>query len=189
MNRGLAYYRLGDYPAAIADNNHLIQHQPHDLRAYFNRGLAQVALGQHQAAITDFNQALAQRSGSDAAILAEIYIDRGLAYFALTDVPAAIQLDSSNDRAYYNRGCMHGRQGNYIAAIQDFTQALKLNPDNPEAHLDRGVAHYNLGDEPQALKDLQQAAQFFQSQGKTIAYQRTVNLIKQVQQAQEPVVT
>ncbi len=86
LNRGLAYYRLGNYPAAIADNNHLIQNQPHDLRAYFNRGLTQVGLGKPEAAIADFNQALAQRSGSDAATLAEIYIDRGLAYFALTDV-------------------------------------------------------------------------------------------------------
>lgn len=108
---------------------------------------------------------------------------------AIADFNQAIQLDVNNDRAYYNRGCMYGRQEDYIAAIQDFTQALKLKPDSPEAHLDRGVAHYNLGNEQQALKDLQQAAQFFQSQGKTIPYQRTVNLIKQVQQAQEPVVT
>ena len=40
--------------------------------------------------IADFNQALARPSKSDPATIAEIYIDRGLAHFALADVPSAI---------------------------------------------------------------------------------------------------
>lgn len=196
LNRGLAYYRSGEFQAAVDDNTHLIKLQPDDFRAYFNRGLAMAALGNYKQAIAEYDQAMTLTSDTEPILIADMHTDGGLAKFelkdmsgAIADSDAAIQLNAHNHRAYYNRGCMHGRQGNYTAAIRDFTQALALNPDNPEAHLDRGVAHYNLGDAQQALNDLQEAAKAFLAQGKATAYQRTVNLIKQVQKSQEPVFT
>jgi tetratricopeptide (TPR) repeat protein len=161
LNRGIAHYRLGEYPDAIQDATALIQKQPHDLRAYFNRGLAKAALAQPQQAIADYNQALAKATQTEPATLAEIYIDRGLAYVATTELGSAIadfdtatHLDALNDRAYFNRGCIEGQQGNYTAAIEDFTQALALNPSNADAFFDRGMAYYQLSQKQQALRRL-----------------------------------
>lgn len=102
--------------------------------------------------------------------------------FAIADFSLAIRLNGNDYRAYYNRGCASGRQGSYTAAMRDFTQALQLNPNNPEAYLNRGMAHYNLGYHQKALIDLEQAAKYFLNQGKTLAYQQTVDLIGQIQE-------
>lgn len=189
LNRGLAHYHSGDYTAAIADNNQALQLQPNDFRAYFNRGLAKAEIDRNQAAISDYDRALFQQP--ESSIQSEILVDRGLAYFAINNwhdaiasFNQALQLNESNDRAYYNRGCLHGRQGNYYAAIQDFTQALQLNPDHSEARLDRGIAQYQIGYAYQALNDLQQAAQVFLEQGKTLAHQHALSLIQQIQQTE-----
>jgi tetratricopeptide (TPR) repeat protein len=190
LNRGLAHYRLGNDAAAIADYDRLLQRQPTDLRAYFNRGLAKANSGQHQDAIQDYNLALAQQP--DATAQAEILVERGLAFLALQDVPAAldnfsqaIEWDPTSDRAYYNRGCLQGKQSHYLAAIDDFTHALQLNPNNSDAYLDRGIALYHLEDISNALQDLQTAASFFSQQGRAIAYQQARHLIQQIQQVQD----
>lgn len=195
LNRGLAYYRLGNYPAAIADDTTFLAQSPEDGRGYFNRGLARAATGAYREAMADFNLALLQPA-TPADTLADFHVERGLTQLALVnltaaiaDFDAAIQLNPQHERAYYNRGCLQGRQGNYLAAIADLNQALHLNPGNPEAHLDRGVAHYNLGNTGQALKDLKQAAAVFQSQGRQVAYQHVVGLMQQIRQTQESIVT
>ncbi|MHC5733394.1 tetratricopeptide repeat protein [Nostoc sp.] len=65
LNRGLAYYRQGDYQAAMpmagyayVDNNQVIALKPHDFRAYYNRGIARGMLGNHQQAILNYDLAL-----------------------------------------------------------------------------------------------------------------------------------
>jgi tetratricopeptide (TPR) repeat protein len=188
LDRGLAQYRLGHYQAAIADNNQLLTLQPNDLRAYFNRGLAKARLADHEGAIADYQAALERQPAS--SIEAEIYIDKGLSIAALsdlsgaiTDLDHAIALNSTNDRAFYNRGCIHRQQGDYLAAIQDLDRALQLNSILPEAHVDRAIAYYNLGNANQALHDLQQATEYFQLQGKKLAYQQTLNLMQQIRRS------
>jgi tetratricopeptide (TPR) repeat protein len=179
---------LGHYQAAIEDNSRLLILQPNDLRAYFNRGLAKASLGNHADAIADYQAALQQQP--DSQFQAEIYIDKGLSIAALSDLSGAIaefdqaiSLNANSDRAYYNRGCIHGQQEDYLAAIQDFDQALQLNPQIPEAHMDRAIAHYNLGNSYTALHDLQQAADHFQLQGKQSDYQRALSLMQQIRRS------
>jgi tetratricopeptide (TPR) repeat protein len=137
------------------------------------------------------NAALAQTAPTDPANLAEVYTDRGLAYFAVADLAHAIadfddavRLDHKNERAYFNRGCIRGQQGDYAAAIQDFTQVLTLNPHNGDALLDRGIAQYQMRKIQPALTDLRQAAHIFLTQDQRIAYTRAVNLMQQIQQTQ-----
>jgi|GEM_PF-636683 len=187
LNRGLAYHRQGEFAAAIADYSQLLKLQPFDFRAYYNRGLSQMASKAYRAAIVDFGAAARQVSPFDRGTLAEILTDRGLAQLlqansrqAISDFTAAIQLDRSAVRAFYNRGCAHHQQGNSIAAVADFTQVLELAPNHAQALLSRGVIHRELGETIAAIHDLQQAADCFCHQGMMLAYEKTLELLDQI---------
>ncbi len=188
LNRGIAYYRQGNYTQAIADDDKAIALQPHDFRGYYNRGVARAALGDRASAISDYNLALTQIPPESNYPLADIYNDRGLAQFelknlsaAMLDFDTAIRLNASNHRAYYNRGCACARSGNYFAAVNNFTEVIRLNPSDGKTYLNRGIVYHRLGYEQAAIADLQQAAEYFGLQGKKVAYEKTLDLIKIVQ--------
>lgn len=187
--RGLAHYRQGEDSAAIADYNRAIALEPVDFRAYYNRGLAHTGEGKYSQAITDYNLALTQIPSTTSLILAEIYNDRGLAYLLLQNYPAAIldfnraiHLNDQDHRAYFNRGCAEGRNGNNLSAIRNFSQVIKLQPGYAPAYLNRGIARYDLGYYQGAIADLKKASEYFQNQGKSIAYKITIDLLHNLQQ-------
>ncbi|WP_342663884.1 hypothetical protein [Cylindrospermum stagnale] len=69
-----------------------------------------------------------------------------------------------------------------IGAISDFSQVIRLNPSNGQAYVNRAVARYNLGYHQGAIADLQQASEYFGHQGQKLAYEKTLDLLKTVQQ-------
>ncbi len=68
------------------------------------------------------------------------------------------------------------------SAIRDFTQSLQRNPDQAEAYVNRGIDRYQMGYQQAALEDLLKGAECFCHQGQMVAYQKTLNLIKKLQQ-------
>lgn len=188
LHRGVAYYRQGSYVAAIADISQAIRLKPEDFRAYYNRAIALSAIGNHLSAIRDYNQALSQTPTTANTEIADIYNDRGLTRFelkdfsgAIADFSQAINLNANNSRAYYNRGCVCQKRGDERRAVQDFTLSLRLNPANAQAYVNRGIARYKLGYQQTAIEDIQQAAKGFFLQGDKTAFQKTINLLQQVQ--------
>lgn len=189
LNRGVALYREGDYPAAIVNHNRAIALKPHDFRAYYNRGLALAGNGKDSEAILDFNLALTQIPQINRLLLADIYNDRGLTHFLLKDLQAAmldfnlaIRLNANDYRAYFNRGCACGRNGDDFGAVRDFSQVIRLNPSNAQAYVNRGIARYRLGYHQRAMSDLQKASEYFETQGKRVAYKKTLDLLNSLRQ-------
>lgn len=189
LNRGLAYYRQGNYPAAISEYNQVIERQPNDLRAYYNRGLARFDLKDYEGAIADYNQALEHSFQPFDPLLADIYNDRGLAELmleemedAIADFSIAINLDTNNHRAFYNRACACHRNGDLLGAMRDFTLALQVDPNRAEAYVNRGLIRHELGLQQAALADLKAASHHFNAQGNQSAYQTTLALIERLQQ-------
>ncbi|MEH2161382.1 MAG: tetratricopeptide repeat protein [Nostoc sp.] len=189
LNRGLALYREGDYLNAIVDYNRAVVLKPSDFRAYYNRALARAGDGKDSEAIFDFNLALTQIPQITSLLLADIYNDRGLAHFLLQDTQAAmldfnlaIRLNANDYRAYFNRGCACGRNRDDFGAVRDFSQVLKLNPSNAQAYVNRGIARYRLGYHLDAMSDLQKASKYFDNQGKRVAYEKTLDLLKNLRQ-------
>ncbi|MDB9349398.1 tetratricopeptide repeat protein [Nodularia spumigena] len=189
LSRGLARYRQGDDLAAIADYTQAIALHRVDFRAYYNRGLARADQGNYFQAIADYNLALTQIPPTTSSLLADIYNDRGLAQLFLQNSPAAmldfnraIRLNAKDDRAYFNLGCAYGRNGDNVAAIRNFSQVIQLNPSYAPAYLNRGIAQYDLGYHQGAIADLKKASEYFENQGNSIAYEKTLDLLDNLRQ-------
>jgi tetratricopeptide (TPR) repeat protein len=197
INRGIAYYRQNNYADAIADNNRAIALKPSDFRAYYNRGVAIAAatleksiasLERYQEAISDYHIALSLIPATQNYQIADIFNDLGLAKFHLRDIKSAtdnftlaIRLNPQDERAYFNRGCTCGKNGDNLGAIRDFSNTVHLNPNNSQAYVNRGIAYHRLGYEQSAISDLQTAATQFGQQKQQISYQKTIDLIKAIQ--------
>jgi tetratricopeptide (TPR) repeat protein len=65
----------------------------------------------------------------------------------------AIKLDSSNIRAYLQRGYLYQEQREFDQALTDFNQAINCNPNNSVAYLKRGDVYQTQGKLELALKD------------------------------------
>jgi tetratricopeptide (TPR) repeat protein len=112
-----------------------------------------------------------------------------LAHFVLQDIQAAmfdfnlaIRLNANDYRAYFNRGCVCGRNVDDFGAVRDFSQVIRLNPSNAQAYVNRGVAHYRLGYHLGAISDLQKASEYFDNQGERVAYEKTLDLLNNLRQ-------
>jgi tetratricopeptide (TPR) repeat protein len=95
---------------------------------------------------------------------AEIYNNRGLAYYdlklyqkAIEDYNRAIQLDSGYAAAFNNRGNAYYELAEYQKALMDFNKSLQLRSNYPTAHLNRGLVYYQLDKNDQACRDFQNA--------------------------------
>ncbi|MCB0156274.1 MAG: tetratricopeptide repeat protein [Anaerolineae bacterium] len=70
QNRGRAYYAMGQYEAALAEQNWILETTPTQKDFYY-RGLTYQALGQNEPAIADFETFLNSGGGNDPAAMAD----------------------------------------------------------------------------------------------------------------------
>ena len=68
-----------------------------------------------------------------------------------------IEMDPRSAEAYYNRGIVKSKSGDYSGAIKDFDKAIELKPRSAEAYNNRGVAKKDLKDYLGAIKDYDKA--------------------------------
>lgn len=188
LNRGLAFYRMGNFPQALADNTAVLNRHPQDFRGYYNRGLVRVALHDFDAAIADFDQAATLTA--DPNPLVDIYDDRGLAKLmaahpqaALRDFEAALDLDDQDTRAWFNHSCACHQMGHLAEAVADLNQVLRLDPSHAHTYLKRGLLRRSLGDATGAVGDLQQAADCARSQGQPQLHHYILTLLNAWQMA------
>lgn len=183
LNLGLAYYRQGKYPSAIAQYQKVIQQDTNDYRAYYNRGLVYLALNDSQSAITDYQTALNHSTDSDTESQSLIYNDLALARImsgqtrqAIANITQAIALNDNNYSAYYNRGCAYHQLREYKAAIKDFSQAVQLNPNFTQAYVHRGILNRQIGATKVADQDFNIALKQYHDQGNREQYDLVSNL-------------
>ncbi|MGB7245153.1 MAG: tetratricopeptide repeat protein [Methylovirgula sp.] len=92
------------------------------------------------------------------------YFDRGLAYYARSDLDhaiadwsEAITLNPNYAHAYNNRAKAYRAKGDYANAIADYSQAIRLDPQHSVAYKGRGITYFLSGDAAKALADFRQA--------------------------------
>lgn len=69
----------------------------------------------------------------------------------------AIRLHPDYAEAYFQRGVLHVRRKNYLAALPDFDAALRLRPLDPVAYNNRGLVKRTLNDVAGAIADFDEA--------------------------------
>lgn len=189
LNLGLVHYRRAEYDQAIAKYQYVIQSDHDNYPAYYNLGLVYFALEDYQQAVSEYSLALMSPRSISTNQKALIYSDRGVSQImlgnydqAIADLNQAINLDSNNYSAYYNRGCVYHHQKNYLAAIEDFTQALQINQEFTQAYVSRAILHHHLGQNGSAFKDINIALQQYEQQGDSFSYQQVFALKKKLRQ-------
>jgi tetratricopeptide (TPR) repeat protein len=160
-NRGLAYFKKGDFKRAFSDYLKAIQLDPNSAEAYNNRGLAYEEQGDFKQAVSDYTRAIEIRP---KYVNSRAYYNRGHAYQsqgkfdeALSDYSEAIRLSPNFAQAYVNRGLIYRGQGNFEQAILDYNKAIQLNLNFAEAYNNRGFAYHGQGDLKQAVTDYNKA--------------------------------
>jgi tetratricopeptide (TPR) repeat protein len=126
--------------------------------AHNRRGEFKAKDGHEAEALADFEAAV-QAGGSWRAIH-----NRGVSYaaagrvdLALRDLDRAIELNPDYLNAWFNRGELKYKQGDFAAAAADYTSALKLNPKDSATLNGRGHALYRLERFGEALRDYGEA--------------------------------
>lgn len=61
--------------------------------------------------------------------------------------------------AYYGRGTLYDKKGDYDQAIADYNRAIQIKPDYADAYNNRGIAYDKKGDYDQAISDYNRAIQ------------------------------
>ena len=74
-NRGVAYFRQGDYDHAVEDYTKALELSPDEAEVYFDRGIAHSHNREFDHAIYDYTQALIRKPN-----YAEVHHNRGVAY-------------------------------------------------------------------------------------------------------------
>ena len=164
-NRGVAYYKKGDFDRAIADADRAIAVKPDWAEAFCDRGAAYGAKGDYDRANADNDMAIRLKPDFAAA-----YNNRGFVYFlkgdfdrAIANVNRALVIRPDLGIAFDTRGQAYRAKGDYDRALADFDSAVRLLPDNAEIRFHRGMAKRAKGDVASALADFKVAAGHFRA--------------------------
>jgi tetratricopeptide (TPR) repeat protein len=127
-------------------------------------------------ALSYWNKAIRKNSKS-----AELYNNRGLAYYnlkqyqqAVKDFSQAIRMKPQNATAYNNRGNAYYEMFKYDLAEADFNESIELNPDYANAYLNRGLVYYQLDNNAKACADFANACDLKNCDGITWAKEKGV---------------
>ena len=122
-------------------------------------------------ALSYWNKAILKNSKS-----AELYNNRGLAYYnlkqypqAVKDFSQAIRMKPQDATAYNNRGNAYYELFKYDLAEADFNQSIDLKSDYANAYLNRGLVYYQLDNNAKACADFANACDMKNCDGITWA--------------------
>ncbi len=103
-----------------------------------------------------WNDVVAENPGFYPAInnLGEFYENDGRTQEALQMFSNSIEANQQNPNAWFHRGSIYGKSGNYPAAISDLSQAIKHRPGFTQAYINRAIARAMNQDYRGALADL-----------------------------------
>jgi tetratricopeptide (TPR) repeat protein len=77
----------------------------------------------------------------------------------IADYTKALSLDAGFAFAWYNRGIVFSRKGEFLKAIDDFSKAISCLPDFADAYYNRGLVSILLNENLQGCEDLSRAGE------------------------------
>ena len=133
--RGISYFHLGNYQAAIDDFDNYFSIDSFDLDLTYHKALCYKNLGSHEKAIEQFNLVLIHDNEDNDSRYhkAECFYllkQYDSALYTLNQIP--LYYFTFNPVAYVLRGKINLSQKNYAGAAFDFDQALAGDPNNTD---------------------------------------------------------
>ena len=136
-----------------AEYNRYIQENPRDPQGWHLLGLHSLECEDYSSAVAEFTIAIKWVEWGMGPDNAEVWRDRGWAYWqqgeddlAYEDYSKAIELEPDFANAYYNRAWVWRRRGEHGNAIIDFSHAIALKPDYAAAYEHRGESYFFVDD-------------------------------------------
>lgn len=126
-NRGLIYFKMGQYSQALADYNQALFLNPRLDNAYNNRANYYIAVGNVSAALKDYQTALNYNPANLRALFNQgiTYREIGLYDLALENFDLGLLLGQAlNAKFYAERGRTYHLRGDWNSAIADYHRAL-----------------------------------------------------------------
>ncbi|HEV3154991.1 MAG TPA: tetratricopeptide repeat protein [Candidatus Baltobacteraceae bacterium] len=140
---------------AIADCSHAISLNPKDGFAYRGRANAEYLKDDYAAAFADADRAVALNDTDAYAFLTRCRANSSLGRLqeAKDDCTRSISI-APTDSAYFTRGQVLVKVGDYAGAASDLSETLKLNPGYSPAHYWLAVCEAAQKNVPAALTDV-----------------------------------
>jgi len=159
FDRGAFYLESGDYPAALADFDRVVELRPDQPHGLLNRALARLGMGDARGAIDDLTRAL-DRDGAPTRIWfirARAKDTMGDREGARLDREEGLRRPPEDEASFVARGLAR-LPGDPAAALADFDAALAINPRYCPALQDKAsVLSENLGRVDEAIRALDEA--------------------------------
>jgi tetratricopeptide (TPR) repeat protein len=160
FRRAISLSLLRNYPTAIEDFNSTLITDSSHIAAWFCRANARYELIQlinmqddYQYEITIGKLAQKPQAPALSANLEHTY------EAVIRDYDHALVLDPDFSFAWYNRGYVNSRMGNYRESLADFSKVIALRNDFAEAFYNRGLISILLNDNHNGCKDLSRAGE------------------------------
>jgi tetratricopeptide (TPR) repeat protein len=162
-NRGLAYYRAGDYQKALADHDQAIKILPKDglnnrdlaYNLYLNRGRTKYQMKNWRGSAQDSEEATKIDGTNPMAFTNWAWALLELESFEQAkrqlDWSLAVKPDEPSARAL--RGIVNFYLGNYPESLEDTNEALRLNPNFPWAQSNRALYYWWMSLSDRAIAD------------------------------------
>jgi Tfp pilus assembly protein PilF len=154
-----------------------------DAIGHYNRGIDYIQQEKYDLALAEFTKAI-----NIDPRYAEAYLNRGFLYqqqgkpdLALSDYNKAININPRDAMAYLNRGILYyHQQQEPDLALSDYNKAIEINPQLALAYGFRGILHYSRQETEKAIGDFRQAAELYRRQGNAAAYEKVMELLRQL---------
>jgi tetratricopeptide (TPR) repeat protein len=133
------------------------------LRVYPESGLAHLNLGLYYRVNKEYDKALEvysegiQYSKGYLQLYtnrSRIYLDRGMADLALSDLNYCLEKSPDLVNALINRGVAYGMKSEWDKSLADFNKADKLEPNTPDLLSNRALVYYSTNRFAEAVNDL-----------------------------------
>lgn len=162
LNQGRERSNQSLYKGAITQFNASLRWDKENSSAFFQRGYAYYQLRNLSQSLSDFTQVINLDPTSSLAFSSLFYrgnirMSLGDSQGAVRDYNHAIEVDSTDARAFVQRGQAENALGRSGNALKSYSQAIRLDPNLAAAYLNRCLTKSNMNDQPGAISDCTEA--------------------------------
>ena len=159
--RGISYFKIGEYSKAEEDFLHALEHEPDNISIYSNLANAAIEADDTTKAIQYIDRGIAKATGHTKM---EFLILKGNYFYKLGRYDEANQfyneayeIENENPIVLTNQASIMIQSGDYEGAIAKCTAALEHDPEFMQAYFNRGIAYEMVRNTRQACMDWEEA--------------------------------